>query len=217
MDRNEYFKLERQSAIARSVMSLAEDHGDRFSTGLLEEIVTEGYDRLAVTATVTQFLGNLSEKLARQRLRALSKLDGSAPDDRPTVLFLCVHNAGRSQMALGWLQHLGGEAVMGYSGGSAPASEINPVAIAAMAEVGIDITGEFPKPWADEIVRASDVVVLMGCGDACPVYPAKRYVEWTLDDPAGGDLELVRRVRDDIRTRVEILLAELGVGTSLPV
>ena len=211
MDRNEHFQLERRAAIARVVMDVAQDYGDHFSTDMIEEIATEGYDRLAASATVTQFLGNLSEKLTRKRLRALAKLDGSAPDSRPAVLFLCVHNAGRSQMALGWLSHLGGDRIVGFSGGSAPATEINPVAIEVMAEVGIDITDEFPKPWTDDIVRASDVVVLMGCGDACPVYPGKRYVEWTLDDPAGAGIDMVRRVRDEIRSHVELLLIELGV------
>ena len=214
MDRNEHFQLERRAAIARVVIDIARDHGDHFSTDMIEAVVTESYDRLAVNATVTQFLGNLAEKLSRKRLRAIGKLDGSAPDSRPAVLFLCVHNAGRSQMALGWLTHLGGDNVVGYSGGSAPAHEINPVAIAAMAEVGIDISAEFPKPWTDDIVRATDVVVLMGCGDACPVYPGKRYVEWTLDDPAGQNLDAVRPVRDEIRALVENLLAELKVAIS---
>lgn len=214
MDRNEHFELERRAAIARVVIDIARDHGDHFSTDMIEEVVTESYDRLAVNATVTQFLGNLAEKLSRKRLRAIGKLDGSAPDSRPAVLFLCVHNAGRSQMALGWLTHLGGDNVVGYSGGSAPANEINPVAIAAMAEVGIDISAEFPKPWTDDIVRATDVVVLMGCGDACPVYPGKRYVEWTLDDPAGQNLDAVRPVRDEIRALVENLLSELKVAIS---
>jgi arsenate reductase (thioredoxin) len=214
MDRNEHFQLERRAAIARVVIDIARDEGDHFSTDMIEEIVTESYDRLAANATVTQFLGNLAEKLTRKRLRAIGKLDGSAPDNRPAVLFLCVHNAGRSQMALGWLTHLGGDRVVGYSGGSAPANEINPVAITAMNEVGIDISNEFPKPWTDEIVRATDVVVLMGCGDVCPVYPGKRYVEWTLNDPAGQDINAVRQVRDDIRTHVENLLAELGVTAS---
>ncbi len=213
MDRNEHFHLERRAAIARAVINIARDHDDHFSTDMIEEIVTESYDRLAANATITQFLGNLAEKLARKRLRAIAKLDGSAPDSRPAVLFLCVHNAGRSQMALGWLTHIGGDRVVGYSGGSEPASEINPVAIAAMAEVGIDISAEFPKPWTDDIVRATDVVVLMGCGDACPVYPGKRYVEWTLDDPAGQDLDAVRHVRDNVRAHVEQLLIELNITT----
>ena len=129
----------------------------------------------------------------------------------PVVLFLCVHNAGRSQMALGWLRHLAGDAAIGRSGGSEPAEGVNPVAVEAMAELGIDITQELPRPWTDEIVRAADVVVTMGCGDACPVFPGKRYEDWELDDPAGRSLEEVRPIRDDIGRRVERLIAELGV------
>jgi arsenate reductase (thioredoxin) len=211
MDRNEQFQLERQHAILNVVRDVAIDHGAHFSQDMIEAVVTESYDRLAENATNTQFLGTLAGNLTRKRLRALGKLDGSAPDNRPAVLFLCVHNAGRSQMALGWLTHLGGDNIVGYSGGSAPANEINPIAIAAMAEVGIDISHEFPKPWTDDIVRATDVVVLMGCGDACPVYPGKKYVEWTLDDPAGQGIEVVRTVRDEIRSHVELLLIELGI------
>jgi protein-tyrosine-phosphatase len=129
----------------------------------------------------------------------------------PGVFFLCVHNAGRSQMAAGWTRHLAGDAVMVWSGGSEPVSEVNPAAVAAMAEVGVDITDEFPKPWTDEVVRAADVVVTMGCGDACPVYPGTRYEDWELEDPAGADLEAVRPIRDEIRRRVEVLLASLEV------
>ena len=132
-------------------------------------------------------------------------------DDVPGVLFLCVHNAGRSQMALGWFTHLAGDRAIAWSGGSEPAEQINPSAIQAMAEIGIDITGEHPKRWTDDIVRAADVVVTMGCGDACPVYPGKRYVDWDLDDPAGRDLADVRVIRDEIERRVRQLLAELGV------
>ena len=132
----------------------------------------------------------------------------------PTVLFVCVHNAGRSQMAAGWLRELGGDGVRVLSAGSAPAETINPVAVEAMAEVGIDITDEFPKPWTDEIVRAADVVVTMGCGDACPLFPGKRYEDWVLDDPAEQDLDSVRSIRDDIGERVRDLLASLDVATS---
>jgi arsenate reductase (thioredoxin) len=133
-------------------------------------------------------------------------------DGVPIVLFLCVHNAGRSQMALGWFKHLAGERAIGWSGGSEPAREINPAAIAAMYEVGIDISGESPKRWTGEIVRAADVVITMGCGDACPVYPGRHYEDWELDDPAGLDLASIRRIRDEIRTRVERLLLEIGVS-----
>ena len=115
-------------------------------------------------------------------------------------------------MAAGWLRHLAGDGVMVWSGGSEPASQINPAAIDAMAEVGIDITAEFPKPWTDEVVRAADVVITMGCGDACPLYPGKRYEDWELTDPAGRDVEAVRPIRDEIRGRVEALLESLGVA-----
>jgi protein-tyrosine-phosphatase len=114
-------------------------------------------------------------------------------------------------MALGWFNHLAGDRAVAWSGGSEPGSEINPAAVAAMAEVGIDITGEYPKPWTDEIIRAADVVITMGCGDACPLYPGKRYEDWELDDPAGLDVAAVRPIRDQIRRRVETLLTSLAV------
>lgn len=129
--------------------------------------------------------------------------------DKPTVLFVCVHNAGRSQMAAGYLQHLGGDRVRVLSAGSEPADQLNPVAVRAMAEEGIDITAQAPRILTNDAVHASDVVITMGCGDACPFYPGKRYEDWKLDDPAGQDLGVVRRIRDDIRTRVVALLAEL--------
>jgi len=135
-------------------------------------------------------------------------------DVRPSVLFLCVHNAGRSQMALGWFNHLAGDRAIAWSGGSEPGDQVNPSAIAAMAEIGIDISTEFPKPWTDETVRAADVVVTMGCGDACPLVPGKRYEDWVLDDPAGMGVEAVRPIRDEIGQRVRKLLASLDVPTS---
>jgi arsenate reductase len=128
----------------------------------------------------------------------------------PTVLFVCVHNAGRSQMAAGWLRHLAGDAVEVLSAGSAPAGSINPVAVEAMAEVGIDIATQQPKLLSDAAVQASDVVITMGCGDACPFYPGKRYEDWKLDDPAGQGIESVRPIRDEIRGRVEALIASLA-------
>lgn len=132
--------------------------------------------------------------------------------DRPTVLFLCTHNAGRSQMALGFFTHLAGARAVAWSGGSEPADAINPSAIAAMAEVGIDITGEFPKPWTEETVRAADVVITMGCGDTCPVYPGRRYEDWQLPDPAGQSVDAVRPIRDDIERRVRRLLVDLRIA-----
>lgn len=132
--------------------------------------------------------------------------------ERPSVLFVCVHNAGRSQMAAGYLAHLAGGEVEVRSAGSLPADEINPVAVAAMLEEGIDIRAERPKALTTDAVRASDVVITMGCGDVCPVFPGKRYEDWTLDDPAGQDIEAVRPIRDEIRRRVVALLAELGAA-----
>jgi arsenate reductase len=127
----------------------------------------------------------------------------------PSVLFVCVHNAGRSQMAAGWLRHLAGDAVEVRSAGSAPAASANPVAVEAMAEVGIDITGSEPRILDYATAEASDVIVTMGCGDVCPVFPGKRYEDWQLDDPAGQGIEAVRPIRDEIRARVEKLVAEL--------
>ncbi|MGZ6753853.1 MAG: arsenate reductase ArsC [Nocardioides sp.] len=129
--------------------------------------------------------------------------------EKPTVLFVCVHNAGRSQMAAGYLEHLGGGRIEVLSAGSAPADSVNPVAVAAMAEEGIDIASASPKVLTDDAVRVSDIVVTMGCGDACPFFPGTRYEDWTLDDPAGQGIEAVRPIRDEIRSRVEALVAEL--------
>jgi protein-tyrosine-phosphatase len=131
------------------------------------------------------------------------------PETRPTVLFVCVHNAGRSQMAAGFLRHLAGDRIDLLSAGSAPGDRINPVAIAAMAEEGIDIAGEQPKVLTTESVQESDVVITMGCGDACPFFPGKRYEDWVLEDPAGQGIEAVRPIRDEIRRRIEELIASL--------
>ncbi|WP_327090355.1 arsenate reductase ArsC [Nonomuraea sp. NBC_01738] len=127
----------------------------------------------------------------------------------PSVLFVCVHNAGRSQMAAGWLRHLAGDRVEVRSAGSAPADQINPVAVEAMREVGIDITAAQPKVLTPDAVEASDVVITMGCGDVCPIFPGKRYEDWKLDDPAGQGLEAVRPIRDEIKAQVEKLIYEL--------
>ena len=177
----------------------------------IERFLHSSYDQFAGRATVPNFLPLLAERFARQRLNALARVEGKITDGKPTVLFLCTHNAGRSQMALGFFTHLAGERAVAWSGGSEPGNEINPAAIEAMAEVGIDITEEFPKPWTDEIVRAADVVITMGCGDACPVFPGKRYAEWAIPDPAGQTLEAVRPIRDDIEEYVRRLLEELGL------
>jgi len=129
---------------------------------------------------------------------------------KPTVLFVCVHNAGRSQMAAGYLQHLAGGRIDVLSAGSEPADQLNPTAVDAMREEGIDVTGALPRLLTTDAVQQSDVVVTMGCGDACPFYPGKRYEDWTLDDPAGQPIEVVRAIRDEIKGRVEALIAELA-------
>jgi protein-tyrosine-phosphatase len=131
--------------------------------------------------------------------------------EKPSVLFVCVHNAGRSQMAAGWMRNLAQDRVDVYSGGSDPGKQLNPAAVEAMREVGIDISTEFPKPFDAEIVKAADAVITMGCGDTCPIFPGKRYEDWVLDDPAGLGVEGVRPIRDEIRRRVVELLKDLGV------
>jgi arsenate reductase len=130
--------------------------------------------------------------------------------DKPSVLFVCIHNAGRSQMAAAYLTHLAGDRVEVRSAGSAPAESVNPAAVAAMLEEGIDMSAETPKILTDDAVRASDVVITMGCGDTCPIYPGKRYEDWALDDPAGQGVEAVRPIRDEIRSRIEALIGEIA-------
>lgn len=205
--------IDQDAALATTVRALSTEFAATVGPETVARLVRESYDTLATTATLRNHLPVLTERFARQRLRALRRLDDGA-GSTPTVLFLCVQNAGRSQMALGFLTALAGESAVGWSGGSEPGGQIDPTAVAVMAERGIDITDEFPKPWTDEVVRAADVVISMGCGDACPVYPGKRYEEWTIADPAGADIETTRAVRDDIESRVRTLLAELGVAVS---
>jgi protein-tyrosine-phosphatase len=172
--------------------------------------MAESYDTLS-GARVKGFVPLLVERYTRQRLRALARVEGKTVTDRPMVVFLCVHNAGRSQMAAGWMQHLAGDAAEVFSGGSDPAGEVNHAAVEAMAEIGIDIASEFPKPWTDEIVRAADVVVTMGCGDSCPIFPATRYHDWEIRDPAGLPVEDVRPIRDELGERVRDLMADLRI------
>jgi arsenate reductase len=203
--------IDQQLALRTAASRLRGEFDGTFATETIDRFLHSSYDQFASHSTIPNFLPLLAERFARQRLHALAKVEGRGFDGRPTVLFLCVHNAGRSQMAMGFFQHLAGDRAVAWSGGSEPGYEINPSAVAAMAERDIDITGEFPKPWTDEIVQAADVVITMGCGDACPVFPGKRYLDWELDDPAGKSVEDVRPVRDEIERRVRALLDELGV------
>ena len=203
--------LDQSLAMRAAATRLAGEFQDIYGEETIERFLNTSFDQFATNATIPRFLPLMAERFARQRLMALAKVEGRHDDGKPTVLFLCVHNAGRSQMALGFFQHLAGEAAVAWSGGSEPGIEVNPAAVSAMAERGIDISAEFPKPWTDETVRAADVVVTMGCGDACPIFPGKRYEEWILDDPAGKSIDDVRPVRDEIERRVRRLLAELRV------
>ena len=206
----EALPLDQQHLVRQSAAHLEREFEGTFGRETVERFIADSLEQLVPTATVTTFLPLLTERFARERLKALAKVE-AVGSGTPGVLFLCVHNAGRSQMAAGWLRHLTGDRVMVWSGGSEPASEINPAAAEAMAEVGIDITTEFPKPWTDEVVRAADVVITMGCGDACPLYPGKRHEDWELPDPAEQDIAAVRPIRDEIGARVHTLLASLGV------
>ncbi len=210
-DRGRY--VEQQLMIKQAAARLHDEFAGTFNAETIERYINDSRDKLNLNATVPNWLPLLIERFTRDRLRALQRLEvGSL--GKPAVLFLCVHNAGRSQMAAGWLRHLAGDTVDVFSGGSDPGAETNKVAVAAMAEVGIDIASEYPKPWTDEIARAADVIVSMGCGDACPIFPGKRYEDWELEDPSGQSIEVVRHIRDDIRTRVETLIASLQPATT---
>ncbi len=203
--------LDQTVALKTAASRLSRDFAGTFNEETIERFLHSSYDQFAGKATIATFLPLLAERFARQRLQALARVEGFAHDGKPIVLFLCTHNAGRSQMALGFFQHYAGDAAVAWSGGSEPGDEINAAAIEVMAERGIDIAGEYPKPWTDEVVRAADIVITMGCGDACPVFPGKRYEEWTIDDPAGLDAAAVRPLRDEIERRVLTLLSQLDV------
>ena len=178
-----------------------------FSPETIERFVVESWGQLA-DAKVKGYIPLLTERFARQRLRACAQAEGAIVKEVPEVLFVCVHNAGRSQMAAGLLDRAAEGRVNVRSAGSTPADEIHAGVREAMAEIGIDLLREFPKPLTEEVVKAADVVVTMGCGDACPIYPGKRYIDWDLPDPAGKQLDEVRAIRDDIDARVHVLLEE---------
>jgi len=205
---------EERHLIRTAAQRLRRQFEGQLNVETIERFLADSVETLTDRAKSTMWIPLLAERFARDRLRALVRLESDVTDLNPSVLFLCVHNAGRSQMAAGWMRHLAGDRVEVFSGGSEPATEINKVAVAAMAEKGIDISQEIPQPWADEIVRAADVVVTMGCGDACPVFPGKRYVDWELEDPSGQSIDVVRRIRDDLEARVRGLLTELVAAGS---
>jgi arsenate reductase (thioredoxin) len=196
------------ATFARSIEALHQEFRGIYSLETIERFVDEAIDRLS-GARVVDFIPLFVHRFSRERLRALAQSEGAIMKDVPEVLFVCVHNAGRSQMAAALLDHHAKGKVHVRSAGSAPADRINPAVAAAMDEWGMDLSQECPKPLTDDFVRAADVVITMGCGDACPIYPGKRYLDWELDDPAGQPVEVVRRIRDDIDARVQRLLAEL--------
>ena len=182
-----------------------------FSKKTIKRYVTESYDLLAKNATVTVHLPSLTERFAKDRLRALAQQESKIEKDIPSILFVCVHNAGRSQMAAALATKLSSGRVEVRSAGSAPSDSIPSTVHAAMNEIGLSLEDAFPKPLTDEVVRASDVVITMGCGDACPIYPGKRYEDWSLNDPSELDIDGVKLVRDDISNRISELLKELKV------
>jgi protein-tyrosine-phosphatase/DNA-binding transcriptional ArsR family regulator len=181
-----------------------------FSPETIVEYVRESYALLADRARVTRYLPSLTARFSAERLDALARIDDPAPRSTPDILFVCVQNAGRSQLASAILRSLAGDRVRVLTAGSEPAGSINQTIIAALDEIGVSISGEYPKPLTDEVVRAADYVITMGCGDACPIYPGRRYLDWDLPDPAGMSLEGVRAVRDDIDARVRSLLASIN-------
>lgn len=203
-----------QVLLDREATELARRFDGSFSPETVQAVVHDSFKQLAATARVHTHLPVLAAKFARQRLEATAKNEGATVPETPEVLFVCVHNAGRSQMAAALLDHHAAGRVVVRSAGSAPAESINPAVVEVMDELGLDLSKEFPKPLTTEAVQAADVVITMGCGDACPVFPGKRYLDWQLDDPAGKTVEDVRPIRDEIDRRVRGLLAELVPTTA---
>ena len=197
-----------RKAFAKEIEQLAAEFRGVFGLETIERYVSESIDRMQ-GARIVDFLPLLVQRFSRERLRALAQVENKITKEVPEVLFVCVHNSGRSQMAAGLLNKIAAGSVHVRTAGSDPVEQINPAVVEVMAEVGVDLSEEFPKPLTDEFVEAADAVITMGCGDACPIYPGKRYEDWELEDPEGKDLETVRRIRDDLTGRVEFLLGEV--------
>lgn len=195
--------------LQRLAADLSTHYSGTFNPETVERYVLESYTALLRTATVKAHLTSRVTRFATDRLTALAQAKGALAREVPEVLFVCEQNAGRSQMAAALTDHLARGRVHVRSAGSMPASDLNPAVVTAMQEIGVDVSEAFPKPLTDDVVQAADVVITMGCGDACAVYPGKRYLDWDLDDPDGLSLDEVRRVRDEIREHVEALLASL--------
>ncbi|WP_019181264.1 arsenate reductase ArsC [Microbacterium yannicii] len=206
--------LSPDEVLHRAAERLAQQFTGMVNAETVERVVFESYTALARTATVSTHLPSIAEKFSRDRLTALAQSRGMIAKPVPEILYVCVQNSGRSQMAAAITRHLAGDRVHVRSAGSQPGSGILPSVVAVLAEVGIDVSEEFPKPLTDDVVRAADAVITMGCGDACPFYPGKRYLDWDLQDPADLDLDGIRQVRDEIRRHVEELLTELSPVTT---
>lgn len=199
------------AAYERIVNDLAYDYDGIFSTDTIRQAVTDARQALEPTAKIHTFLPVLTARFAREQLTAAAQADGTRPKAVPELLFVCVHNAGRSQLAAALADHLSGGRVHVRSAGSAPTGEVNPLAIQVLQERGIQLTEAYPKPLTDQVVRAADVIITMGCGDACPIYPGKRYLDWDVADPDGQPVETVRDIRDDLTHRITNLLRELNL------
>ena len=200
-----------QHRLRSASVALQDEFRGVFAPETIERFIVDSLpDRSGVR--IEDFIPVFAHRFARERLRALAQVEGKIAKDVPEVLFVCVHNAGRSQMAAGLVNLRSQGAIHVRTAGSDPADQINPAVIEAMEELGVDMSQEFPKPLTDEVVRAADVVITMGCGDACPIYPGKRYEDWELEDPAGKDLDTVRHIRDELDARVQALVGELDAA-----
>jgi arsenate reductase (thioredoxin) len=194
--------------VEKAAAALEDEFAGTFSRETIARYIAESVDLLG-DSRINVFVPVLAHRFARERLRALGQAEGLITKEQPEVLFVCVHNAGRSQMAAGLVKLRSQGRIHVRSAGSDPGEAINPAVVEAMNELGVDMGEAFPKPLTDEVVRAADVVITMGCGDACPIYPGKRYEDWVLDDPEGQSLEVVRRIRDELDTKVHTLVGEL--------
>jgi protein-tyrosine-phosphatase len=202
---------ETQAALRRQVTRLADEFRGTFGEETIARLMRESIGWLT-GARVQRYVATFAYRFTHERLRALAAVEGRLEVDRPRVLFVCVRNAARSQMAAALASHLAAGRLEAHSAGSAPAAQVDPAVVEVMREVGIDVSDAFPKPLTDEMVRAADVVITMGCGDACPLYPRTRYEDWVIEDPIGQSIETVRGVRDAIRTRVQQLVAQLAAS-----
>jgi protein-tyrosine-phosphatase len=200
-----------REVLSNAAKRVAARYDGVFAFETVERLLHESYDLLAATSRISTYLPLLTERFAADRLRALARTEGAIVSELPEILVVCTHNAGRSVAARVLLDHHGGGRVTVRSAGSAPGEEINPAVAHVLTERRLDVSKEFPKPLTDEAARSADILITMGCGDACPIFPGKRYLDWDLTDPAGKSVEEVRPIVDEIERRVLDLLVELGV------